>query len=250
MDSDSAALVDLYLHPRPATGRSWLRTNFVSTLDGSVQGPDGRSGSINTPSDQHVFALQRAHADAILVGAQTVRAEGYRAVDLAPWQVTLRQELGLAPEPLLVVITRSLALDPQIATAGDHLGGPVMIITTTQHDVAALDPYQQVGITVVQLGEQEVDLGAALDHLAQQGFQRILCEGGAHLHHALLAAGLVDEMCLTLAPTAVGGPGLRATAGPLLATPETFTLHHVLYDEHDNALFTRYLADPSLKRRF
>ena len=71
---------------RPREAGAWLRTNFVATLDGSVQGPDGRSGSINTASDHHVFALHRALADAVVVAGGTARNEGYRAVDLAPWQ--------------------------------------------------------------------------------------------------------------------------------------------------------------------
>ena len=77
-DLDDAALVELYRFPVPPD-RAFLRSNFVMSLDGSVQGPDGRSGSINTESDHHVFALQRALADAVIVGAGTARAEGYRA---------------------------------------------------------------------------------------------------------------------------------------------------------------------------
>src|SRR5687768_12410110 len=95
-DSD---LVELYRHPAPE-GRGWVRSNFVMSLDGSVQGPDGRSGSINTESDHHLFALQRALADAILVGANTVRFEGYRAVDLEQWQLQIREQEGLAPYPM------------------------------------------------------------------------------------------------------------------------------------------------------
>ncbi|HET9561183.1 MAG TPA: hypothetical protein VFP01_03690, partial [Propionibacteriaceae bacterium] len=49
-------LVELYRHPA-LEGRGWVRSNFVMSLDGSVQGPDGRSGSINTESDHYVFAL-------------------------------------------------------------------------------------------------------------------------------------------------------------------------------------------------
>ena len=78
-------LVELYRHPAPEAG-AWLRTNFVTSLDGSIAGADGRSSSINTPSDQHVFAVHRALADAVVVAGGTARAEGYRAVDLAPWQ--------------------------------------------------------------------------------------------------------------------------------------------------------------------
>ena len=71
VELDDAALVDLYRYPDD--GRRRLRTNFISSLDGSVQGTDGRSGGLGTPSDQHVFALHRALADAVVVGASTAR---------------------------------------------------------------------------------------------------------------------------------------------------------------------------------
>ena len=119
---DESELIELYRLPAPE-GRGWLRTNFVMSLDGSVQGPDGRSGTINTASDHHVFALQRALADAVLVGANTVRSEGYRAIDLEPWQLEIREQEGLAPYPVLVIISASADLDPVIATPAEGTGG-------------------------------------------------------------------------------------------------------------------------------
>ncbi|HEY9293817.1 MAG TPA: dihydrofolate reductase family protein, partial [Microlunatus sp.] len=107
-------LSELYRHPDPGD-RAWVRTNFVSTLDGAAQGPDGRSGSINTASDRLVFALQRAHADVILIGAGTARAERYRAVDLQPWQLDLRAQLGMAPYPTLAIVSRSRDLPDDLA---------------------------------------------------------------------------------------------------------------------------------------
>ncbi len=110
-----------------------MRSNFVATLDGSVQGLDGRSGSINTESDHEVFALHRGLADVILVGAGTVRDEGYRAVDLEPWQTSLRAAEGLAPFPTLVVITGSLRLDPAFADP-PYEHGPVLVVTSAVHE--------------------------------------------------------------------------------------------------------------------
>src|SRR3954466_5570630 len=120
---DEDALVELYRHPDD--GRTRLRTNFVASLDGSVQGPDGRSGGLGTPSDHHVFALHRALADVVLVGASTARQEGYRAVDLEPWQRELRDRLGLARWPTLVVVSGSARLDPVMARPAQGDGGPV-----------------------------------------------------------------------------------------------------------------------------
>src|SRR5215204_269124 len=234
-DSD---LVELYRHPAPE-GRGWVRSNFVMSLDGSVQGPDGRSGSINTDSDHHVFALQRALADAVLVGANTVRAEGYRAVDLEPWQLQVREQEGLAPYPMLVIISASADLDPGIASPAENVGGAVMIITTAGKPAEDLEPLRAAGMSVLEAEGTTLDLAQIVDQLAGTGFQRLLCEGGPRLHNDLLAVDALDELCLTLAPVVVGGQGLRSTAGPALPVPSSFRLHHALYAD-DGALFTDY----------
>jgi riboflavin biosynthesis pyrimidine reductase len=215
-----------------------VRTNFVASLDGSAQGDDGRSGTLNTPSDQHVFATLRAHADVVLVGAQTVRSEGYRAIDLAPWQVDLRRDLGRAPFPLLAVLTAGLGLDPSLGPTGDH-EGPVLVMTTEEHDEADLAPFRSAGVEVVTFPGDQVPIEAAVAHLVQRGCPRILSEGGAGLNHRLLEAGLVDEVCLTLSARMVGGDGGRTVAGAPLQPNPTFELAHLLHAD-DGALFTRY----------
>jgi riboflavin biosynthesis pyrimidine reductase len=234
---DDADLVELYRHPVPE-GRGWVRSSFVMSLDGSVQGPDGRSGSINTESDHHVFALQRALADAILVGANTVRLEGYRAVDLEPWQLEIREQEGLAPYPMLVIISATADLDPVIATPAEGVGGAVMIITTPGKSADDLGPLRDAGITVLE-AEGTLDMAQIVDQLAGGGFQRLLCEGGPRLHNDLHAAGVMDEVCLTLAPVVVGGQGSRSTSGAALPVPSHFQLHHAMYGD-DGALFTDY----------
>ncbi len=241
VDLDDDALLELYRYPDD--GRRRLRTNFISSLDGSVQGADGRSGGLATPSDQHVFALHRALADAVVVGASTVRAEGYRAVDLQPWQSDLRASLGLAPFPALVVVTASARLDPAMAHPADAEGGPVVVLTAPGRSDAELAPLRDAGIEVREQGEG-LGLAGALDRLAGEGWPRLLCEGGPALHRALLAEGLVDELSLTLAPVVVGGDGLRSTRGAGLAGPPAFDLAFALHAE-DGTLFTSYRSRPA-----
>ena len=233
-----AELLELYRHPAPAGG-AWLRTNFVATLDGSVQGPDGRSGSINTTSDHHVFALHRALADVVVVGGGTARNEGYRAVDLAPWQQSIRQAEGLAPHPALVVVTRTGRIDPSIAVSATGAGGPVIVVTNEDKPSGELAPLRDAGIEVLEMGRTEVDLPNLIDELAGRGMPRLLCEGGPHLHRDLLATGRVDELSLTLAPVVVGGHGRRATAGDILPETLDFELQFALLGD-DGALFTSY----------
>ena len=233
-----ADLVELYRVWPPVDG-AFVRSNFVMSLDGSVQGPDGRSGSINTPSDHQLFALQRALADAVVVGAGTVRGEGYRAIDLSPWQRDLRAAEDLAPYPTLVVITASADLDPAIATPAEGAGGPVMVITTEGKSAERLDPLRAAGIEVVELPGPTLDLGLAVDQLAGAGLPRLLCEGGPGLHRDLLAAGLLDELALTIAPVVVGGVGSRSTSGEPIDPVADFALRHAIFDD-DGTLFTVY----------
>ncbi len=241
---DDGGLVDLYRHPAGAGETAWVRTNFVATLDGSISGPDGRSGSINTPSDQRVFALHRALADVILVGAQTVRTEGYRAVDLADWQREVRIREGLSDYPTLAVVTGSLDLDPALATPS-QTHGPVVIITAG-HAEADLDRFTDVGIKIIQTADV-VDLVVAVRALAAAGLPRVLCEGGPRLHRDLLAADLVDELSLTLSPTVVGGDGQRSTSGGPLPEQLGFALHHALWAD-DETLFLSYRGEPRPRR--
>lgn len=234
-------LAELYRHPLPMAGRNAVvRSNFVCSLDGSIQGPDGRAGSINTASDHYVFALHRAHADVILVGAGTVRTEGYRAVDLAPWQLELRAAEGLSPYPTLAIVTSSVNLDPRIGTPAVGSGGPVVIITARSKADRDLDLFRAAQVAVIEQDHEGIDLAESLDWLATQGLHRVLCEGGPTLHRDLLAEGLVDELSLTLAPVAVGGAGLRSTRGAAIEPVATFELELSLYAD-DGALFTRYL---------
>lgn len=212
----------------------------MATLDGSVQGGDGRSGTINTASDHLVFATLRACSDAVLAGAQTVRTEGYRAITLDAAQRASRAAGGLRGIPTLVILTTTLDLDPEIAT---EEGGPVLVLTRPGQPEEAIRTLSGAGIEVVTVGDRpdvdELDLVEVLATLAERGLVRVLCEGGAHLHGALLAADLVDEFCLTLAPVAVVGDGLRAAAGPLLDSTVGFVLDQVLVGD-DDTLFTRY----------
>lgn len=244
-------LSELYRHP-VGGAHGWLRMNFVTTLDGSVQGQDGRSGTINTASDHQIFALQRAHCDAVVAGAQTIRMEGYRAIDLADWQRDLRQAEGLAEMPALVIISGSLRLDPAIAEAADGRGGPVIIVTVPGHPSSATRPLRLAGIEVIEIDEMTagtgVDLDQVLTMLATRGYRRLLCEGGAHLHHGLLQADLVDELCLTCSPMVLSGSGMRLAAGSVLEPAAGFDPCHVLLGA-DGALFTRYLRSRNVQVR-
>jgi len=206
------ALALAYAYPRLSAGQTWVRANFVSTLDGAATGEDGRSGSINTGADREVFALLRALSDVILVGAGTARAEGYKRASVrAPWS-GLRE--GRSAHPATAVFSRSGHVPPGLSQAREDSGG-VLLVTceragaeTIHHACRTLGEDQ-----VIVRGDESVDLTAALDTLAARGLQRVLCEGGPHLMRDLTASGHLDELCLSIAPDLVAGDHPHITAG-------------------------------------
>lgn len=221
---DRAQLRGMYAVP--AAADRWLRVNFVSTLDGAVTGPDGLSGSINTPADNLVFQVLRELADAVLVGAGTAADEGYRR--LVP-----EGEESRPAGPPLVLTSRRAQLPDRVAATRQH-GGELLLATVESAPAQALSAARHALGTdqVLVCGEQELDLAAVLDALAGRGLRQILCEGGPHLFGSLLASGLVDELDLTLSPKLVAsevpriasGPGVDVTATPLTLVEEDGTL--------------------------
>ena len=203
--------VDLLAAYRYPDDRPWVRANMVASLDGSAV-RDGRSEALSGPADQQVFGVLRGLADVVLVGAGTARAEGYRALRAKPTYAELRASLGQRPAPVLALVSGRLDLDP--ASALFHGGGErTVVVTSADADPAARARLAEVADVVVA-GATDVDLAAALDELAGRGLTRVLCEGGPTLLAALVAAGRLDELCLTFVAAAGRRRRPRIVAGP------------------------------------
>ncbi len=226
-------LVELYAYPAEIP---WLRANFVTTLDGAAQGRDHRSGSISAPIDQQVFSLLRSLCDVIIVGANTTRVEGYQPVQPNEMREELRAQLGLAPLPAMAVVSRSLRLDPGLVKGG---GAPTIVVTTEAASEGAPEALGE-DVHMIVAGERDVDLAVALDAILALGYQRMLCEGGPTLLSELVAAGSLDDLCLTVSPLLAAGDRLRITHGPAIEPPSHLRLRHVL--EADGNLFCRYTS--------
>jgi riboflavin biosynthesis pyrimidine reductase len=234
---DDDALARLSTYPAQDEVQPWVRVNFVSTLDGAATGADGRSGSINTGADREVFALLRALADVVVIGAGTARAEGYRrAVTRTKWRAR-RQAAGQEPHPAVAVVSRSAAVPPALAEQRTD-SGPAYLLTCGSAGAAALDAARAAlgEDHVLVHGLDTVDLTAAVADLGRRGMTKILSEGGPHLMRDLVAAGLVDELCLTLVPTVIGGEHPRITAG----APAVADLRPVLLIESEGSLLGRW----------
>jgi riboflavin biosynthesis pyrimidine reductase len=226
-------LIEAYALDRSRPG---LRINFVTSLDGAAQ-LDGRSGGLSSDADRKVFGILRRHADAIMVGAGTLREEGYRAVRMGEELREWRTERGLAEHPTLVVVSANLDLDPDSGTFAD---APVRPVVLTH---SGADEQKQAALAktadVVACGESVVDLSAGLDDLRKRGLDQVLCEGGPHLFGALLAADLVDELCLTVSPLLAGPGSGRIIQGATGPVPTTMAPVQII--EADGFLFTRYV---------
>ena len=225
-DLDEAALRAAYAVP---AHRAWLRVNFVASLDGAATGADGRSGTINTAADFKAFSTLRQLADVVVVGAGTVRAEGYPA---------LRDEDPDAP--VLAIISNRCELPPSVAAMTSPQGSALLVTcqAADQANVAAVCSVLGDD-NVIVLGAETVDLVAARTAMEDRGFRSMLCEGGPSLFGTMLAAGVVDEVDLTWAPTLVGGDHRRITAGPDLDV----SLSPMVLLEEDGTILGRWRVE-------
>ncbi len=174
-----------------------LRVGMVVTVDGTVTDAEGWTDTLGGDADFRVFRTLRALADAILVGAGTVRTGRLGPARL---RADLRARRGGPPAPI-VVVSRSVDLDWTLPlfTAAET---PTIVVTSRQGRNKVPDSIQ-----VVEAGEDDVDLPAAIRTLREDlGLERLLCEGGPALAGALIRESLVDELCLNIAPTLLGGP--------------------------------------------
>lgn len=228
-------LADLYAYPSPPPSGGWVRANVVASLDGSATGADGRSASVSTPTDRVVFSVLRGLADVVLVGAATARVEHYRAPAPRPGFAERRAATAQLPAPVLAVVTRSGNLPLPDLLAGPS---PTCIITCAHADVRSLRS-RFGGERVIVAGESAVDPVRAVAALAALGLRRVLCEGGPDLLGGVVAAGRLDELCLSWSPVLVGGTGPRVVHG----LPARWSLRpgHLL--EADGALFGRWVVD-------
>ena len=226
---------------RPAPpGRPWVMINMISAVDGGATDPAGRSGGLGGPADKQVFAAVRSVADVIVAGAGTVASEDYGPARLSPALRAARRERGRPEVPRIAVVTASLRIDPGRRLFSEADPGARPLVLTT----ASADPDRRRALSevaeVISVGEDRVEWHLALAALgAATGAQVVLCEGGPTTNAHLVADDLVDEMCLTVAPSLVGGTAPRIVDGPASGRLVPLELGRAL--TADGYLFLRYV---------
>ncbi|MCX4765665.1 pyrimidine reductase family protein [Streptomyces sp. NBC_01275] len=243
-------LADAYAYPEPApepapvgpqpgagAPRPWLRANMVSTLDGAAH-HDGRSQGISTATDMRIFGTLRGLADVVVVGAETVRLEGYRPARARAEFAERRAAAGQAPAPTIAVVTASLDLDFSLPLFASPQA-PTLILTGASAAPDRVAAAEKAGARVVVAGDGVgVEPARVVRALGELGHTRLLTEGGPRLLGQFVAAEVLDELCLTLSPMLVAGDAQRIAGGPSVPVPRRFALVSLL--EEDGFLFGRY----------
>jgi riboflavin-specific deaminase-like protein len=217
-------------HP-PAEPRPYVAINFAATVDGRAT-IAGVSEAIGSSADTEMLVGLRTRFDAVMIGAGTMRAERYGRPIPSQEKRERREQVGLPPDPLMVIVSGRLDLpwDAPLFTEG---GGRVLVFTSSD----AEPPETATELRVVRHSDR-VDLAAAMRHLRdEREIRALLCEGGPRLHAELQAADLVDDLFLTIAPKLVGGTAPRIVEGEL---PDVTPLRLAWLLEQDGELFARY----------
>jgi riboflavin biosynthesis pyrimidine reductase len=201
-----------------AAGRLPVRLNMIASVDGATT-MAGVAGGLGSPADRALFALFRQLADVVLVAAGTVRAEGYRPSSVP-----------------IAVVSRSCRFDWEAPFFTAPKARPIVV---TVADAPAERVARAAELAeVVVAGDHDVDLEVALTALQSMGHRTVLSEGGPTMNAQLVAAGLLDELCLTVSPRMIGGDAKRILAGPVLTPATELRLHTIC--EEDGFLFLRY----------
>lgn len=233
----AAAYEELALPPAKHRGaaRPYVILNMVSSVDGRIA-MEGKAGGLGSKTDRRTMRTLRSRADAVMIGAGTLRAE--------------RLSLGLdasdgVPQPLAIIVTASgdVPLEENLIVPE---GQQVLILLS---DAAPKEVVERLGklahVMLAPAGPTGVaDLDGALRALkAERGVESLVVEGGPGLNHALISRNLVDELFLTVAPELLGGTAAQTLT--LLGGPEILAS-----DRPALELLSIYLAESELFLRY
>ena len=231
--------------PRPKIAtrslpRPFVTANFALTWDGRISTRRGTVSDFSSPRDKQRLLEIRAGADAILASAKTVAAErmtmGMPDPDLRAQRAARKQ----APYPFRVLLSNSGAIDPALPLF-DKEFSPIVIFTTQRMTVSRRNALAARADLWLH-DEPSVNLPSMMAALRREyGVKRLVYEGGGQIFRALLAAGLVDELCVTLCPRIFGGiqaPTVTGKAGDFL--PKSIPLSLRKMNVMDGECFLEY----------
>ncbi len=214
----------------------WVVGHMVAGIDGTAA-VHGKVGPLSTGPDQSLFRRMRRIADIVMVGAETVRREGYGVIRLDEEARAARTACGRPQTPPVAIVSRSLDLD---WTARVFTDAPTHA-RTQLITCAASDPDRRAQAAevadVIIAGDDQVDPAEAFAALAARGHGVVLCEGGPTWLGEIVAADRLDELCLSISPV-IGGDPLPVCVNPAGAGIADFELLGTGVE--DSTLFLRY----------
>jgi riboflavin biosynthesis pyrimidine reductase len=215
--------------------RPAVRLNMIVSVDGGTSW-NGVSGGLGGPADKALFGVLRSLADVVLVASATMRGENYGpAVLPAPIQEVRRQR-GQTPVPRIAVVSRACDFDwtsPFFTAATER---PIVFTVASAPESKRTRAAEVAEVIIA--GQDDVDLHRAVSELGSRGATNVLAEGGPTLNGQLARAGLLDEVCVTLAPLLASGDAKRIIAGSTLDALEPVGLCSICED--GDYLFLRY----------
>ena len=214
----TAWVAHLYRPDRP----DWLRLNLITSVNGSATGRDGTSESLSNRTDRRILGVLRDLSDVVLVGASTVRAEGY----VRPRRAAL------------AVVTRTGDLGGHRLDPGPSRGALLIVCPRgSEERVRRAAAIPDARILGVETDGDDLSPAATVTALRGEGMASVVCEGGPSLATALLTGGVVDELCLSTSATLVA-PGLPLVP-PDRAADVELSLRQLLVDEQ-GSLYARW----------
>ena len=221
--------------------RPYILLNYALSLDGKISTEQRDPVRFTSRIDRGLMDEIRADADAVLIGAGTLRAEDPPVRIRAARRKEERRRAGKSPHPVSVILSRSMRL-PRTGRYWEDDQVERIIATTEQAKDEQVLAFQDLA-EVIRVGRATVDLHAFCRMLADRGIDRLLVEGGGEVNMAFWEAGLVDEVYLTLCPVVIGGSTAPTAAdGKGFASDAFRKLRLVETRRVGQELFLRYRA--------
>lgn len=221
--------------------RPYILLNYALSLDGKLSTEQRDPVRFTSRIDRGLMDEIRADADAVLIGAGTLRAEDPPVRIKTARRRDERRRLGKPPHPVSVILSRSMQL-PRAGRYWEDDQVERIIATTEQAKDEQVLAFKDLA-EVIRAGRTSVDLHEFCRMLADRGIGRLLVEGGGQVNMAFWEAGLVDEVYLTLCPVVIGGSTAPTAAdGRSFASDGLRKLRLVETRRVGQELFLRYRA--------
>ena len=187
--------------------RPFVSLNMASSLDGKITTFEKEKVRFGSDEDRESMENLRSKVDAILIGKDTLLADDPPLILRIPKFIEQRRELKNNAQPFNIVVSSTLDIPIEDSDFFREKSTPKIVFTTEAADqdkIDRLQPYTQV-IIIPTNADGQVDLTSMVEKMADLGIDHLLLEGGGTLNFAMLNAGIIDEIYLTLCPFIIGG---------------------------------------------